>query len=108
MSKFHVSIFYTFREMNRQRALRSGRVGLVLVGLGRVGLGWVGSGRFIILNDLAAPKKVIKMYLNFFLFLKTFYRSLNVDEVTHIMLLIGSFVISSVDICSQIDFFLAT
>ena len=50
------SNFYTFREISRQRALRSGMFGL----------GW-----FIDKNDSASPKIVIKMYFNFFLlFLK--------------------------------------
>ena len=30
--------------------------------------GWVWSGRFIVLNDSAGPKMVLKMYFNFFRF----------------------------------------
>ena len=49
--KFHVSIFYTFWEISRQKALRSGQLG---------------SSRLIVLNDSASPKMVIKLNLNFF------------------------------------------
>ena len=49
-----VAIFYTFQEISRQRALRSGRAGSV----------W--AGRFIVLYDSASPKMVIKTYFNFF------------------------------------------
>ena len=47
VSKFHVPIFYTFREISRKKALQSFRAG---------------QGRLIVLN-LAM---VIKMYFNFF------------------------------------------
>ena len=50
---FQVPISYTFREMRCQRAMWSGRAG---------------SDRFIVLNDSASPKMVIKIYLNIFRF----------------------------------------
>ena len=49
LSKFHVSIIYTFEEISNQIALRSGRV--------------------IVSIDSASRKMVIKMYSNFFRFL---------------------------------------
>ena len=51
VSKFHVPIFYAFREISRQIALRSG---------------WARSGRFIVLNDSASPKMVIEICFKFF------------------------------------------
>ena len=62
MAEFHVSIFYAFREINHQIALKSGEVG---------------SGRFIVLQDSAGPKIVIKIYLHLFyifLFIKMYRR----------------------------------
>ena len=53
MSKFHVSISYTLREICRQGALRSGRAG---------------PRQFIILNDSASPKMVMKVYFILFQF----------------------------------------
>jgi len=67
VSKFAVAIFYTFQEISRQRALRS--------------------GRFIVLNDSASSKMVIKMYLHFF---QSFWSYLNIIEATYIWLLIGT------------------
>ena len=46
VSKFHVRIFDTFREISRQRASRS--------------------GEFIVLNDLAGPKEPIQIYFDFY------------------------------------------
>ena len=59
MSKFHILIFYSFRKMSRQSALRSGRAR---------------PGRFIVLNDSAGPKVVIKMYINIFRFIIFFLK----------------------------------
>ena len=41
----------------------------VTVGLGRACFGRVGSGWFIVLNDSASPKMVIKIYFSFLRFL---------------------------------------
>ena len=58
-SKFQAAIFYNFREINRQRALRSNRVR---------------SGRFIFLSDSASPKMVINfVYIFSDLFLKVIH-----------------------------------
>ena len=51
--KFHAPILYSSREISRQIALRSGRVG---------------SNQFIISNDSASSIMIIKIYLNFFRF----------------------------------------
>ena len=51
--KFHANNLYAFREICRQRPLRSVQVG---------------SGQFIVLNNSASPKMVMKMYFNFFRF----------------------------------------
>ena len=45
--KFHVPIFYIFRETNRQRASRTEQL--------------------IVLNDLASPKMVIRIFFNYLL-----------------------------------------
>ena len=63
MLKCHIFIFYTFCEISRQRELLLGQAGL-----GRIGSGWPGPGRFLVLNDPASPKTVLKMYLHFFIF----------------------------------------
>ena len=46
VSKYHVPIFYAFGEISRQIEL------------------W--SGQFLILNDSASPKMIIKMHFIFF------------------------------------------
>ena len=67
VSKFHVSIFNTFREKGRQRALRL--------------------GRFIFLNDLASLKWSWKLISNF----SDFFKVLELVEwlPTYMWLLIG-------------------
>ena len=52
-----VKISRTFREISHQRASQSSPAR---------------SGRFIVLNDSASPKKVIKLYLHFFRFFEMF------------------------------------
>ena len=69
VSKFQVSIFYTFLEVSHKRTSWSGRYG---------------SGRAIILNDSTSPKMVIKIYFNFFNFFSRFLSCFNVIKVTHI------------------------
>ena len=44
----------------------------------------VGSDRFIVLNDSASPKMVMKMYFNFVDYLKSFLSCFNIVEATHI------------------------
>ena len=56
VSKFQLSIFHTFQEISRKTALLTDRVGA----------GHIGSDRFIILNDSARPKIVIKTYIYIF------------------------------------------
>ena len=51
----------------------------------------IGQGRFIVLNDSASPKRVVKIHFNFFrLFFKKLYSCLNVVEATYVWLLIGT------------------
>ena len=57
VSKFHIHILNCFREVSRERALRP--------------------GRFIILNDFASSKMIIKYYFSFFRF---FLRDLELFE----------------------------
>ena len=64
MSKFHIPIFYTFREISRQRASLLKPSKSVTVGPG-----W-----FIVLNlDSSSHKMVIKMYFHISDFLKVFF-----------------------------------
>ena len=56
VSKFRVSIFYTFPEISRQKASRLG-----LIGSGSVEL-------VHCLSDSITPKMIIKMYFNFLRF----------------------------------------
>ena len=76
--KFHVYLLY-FPKKNRQRALP------------------VGPGRFIVLNDSASPKMIIKMYLIFFKVLKLFecrrgdpYMTANKNFVRFSLVILGS------------------
>ena len=64
MLKFQFSIFYTFQEIRRQRALLWGRVGSIRFG----------SGQFIVLNDSASLRMVIRLDFNFFRFFKRSYQ----------------------------------
>ena len=68
-SKFHFLIFYTFRELCRQKALW---------------LGSVRSGPFIVLNDSASPKIIFLL-----IFFKRF-RPFECRRGDHIWLLIGT------------------
>ena len=77
VSKFHSPIFYTFREISHQRAIRSGRASSYRAG----SLFWM------IQLLLEWSKNFISILSDYF---QRFWSCLNFDEATHIWLLRGT------------------